>query len=209
MSDLTLDHLEPIRLPDAERRSYHNQLRYLDDCRSGLALLARNVNDIETVIASRCAPPDKVRSVEFGSTPLFDGIPMGVVNCMFQWFAVSASNYARVVGGMRWDMQGIGEKGSDYAARVLGPVQTFRDKIGAHPVGATKNQKDNVADRQHSFFPQVAWEDGRLVAGSFILTMGGAGGYAQSSPLGWSLTKAFEEMARRYWPAQPEAASTT
>jgi len=199
MSDLVLDHLEPFALPAARSTEFANHLRYLGDCRLGLGLLAGNMARLESVVASRLPPADKVRTCGFGNLDFLQGIPMPLVNGMFDWFAVSACNFVRVVGSIREAV--TAESATSYLERVLPVEKTFRDKVGAHPVGASQNKKDNAADRQHSFFPQASWDSGRFWGGALKLTMGIGGSNVQSAAVPWSVTDSFERLARRYWPS--------
>jgi len=82
---------------------------------------------------------------------------------------------------------------------VLGPVRSFRDKIGAHFAGATLNRNDKDAERFVSLIPQLAWSNDRLVVGPWTVGLTRSGKRSSSAEIQpWSLTERHEELCERY-----------
>ena len=76
------------------------------------------------------------------SGEILDGLPTGLLSCAFQWYAVSACNYAQLVG---WLATHNPEAAKDYMKKVMPRVSQFRNKVAAH-FAITDPRRDNEAD---------------------------------------------------------------
>lgn len=99
------------------------------------------------------------------------------INCIFNWFAISVVNYARVIGLIDYlksnnlkleDVKDENKKNeiysycSRYVEEVVPEIKKFRDKIAAHFSATAPNDKDNFVDLELSLMPTVTINEGFL-----------------------------------------------
>jgi hypothetical protein len=206
-----LDHEEPISLSEEQAGNQSNGLSRLRVLAVGMAHLNGFMSKVEAEYANRMeamaqaklpeAKGKKVRVVAFGNVPEARGLPMPLVECAFQWYAVSAWNYVRTVGWIG-EVTGVcGRKAREYAEDVGSAFMAYRDKVAAHFAGATESRRDNEAERQMSMFPPIGWSGDALYANPMKLVRKSKGKVSDSSVLGpWSLSKTHTKLSKRYWP---------
>ena len=132
--------------------------------------------------------------------PTLDKQPIGLLSCAFQWYAVSACNYAQLVG---WLATRDPKASKDYVARVVPRLVKYRNKVAAH-FAMTDPFRDNEADLAASVMRQIVYSRGRLCAAALAPVIKKEDGQEISvtADLSWSLTLAHERLMRRYWPNQ-------
>src|SRR4051812_4793762 len=121
---MKLDHLAPIELTETQAQEYRNELFTLRRLRYGLEFLNRLVDERQ-----RCYREAerqwRASGEDFGKLTEYEGDlnglqPLSEIECVFHWYAVSACNYALLVGWL-----GSGQdtkKANCYMKQVLGPA---------------------------------------------------------------------------------------
>ncbi len=216
---MILDHVDGLDIPDELVPRYGNEFLSLKHLSQGLDLLCHAVKKLEdrarkqvddgTVFESM--PPEvqkeflgkTVKYFSVGNDPAFEWLHKGLLYCYFQWYAVSACNYVRLVG---WLLRQSAPGRPDpwkYVYKVIPDVLWFRDKIAAHFSRA--GTKDRGADKIGSVMYQVGFVDGRFRAPIWKVTRKTKGGISKSSEgKAWSLTETHELMRNRYSPRKSE-----
>jgi len=197
---VVLDHLDQIVLPAEEEERHFDARMALARLGEGLFWLYRAVGQLERQAQARAAPED-VRIALAGG--LLDRQPLGFLSCAFQWYAVSACNYAQLVG---WLSSGNPEAAKQYMNRVLPRLSQYRNKVAAH-FALTDPRRDNEADLASSVMTQVVYAHGRLCAAALLpVVKDGDREIEASRDFSWSLTLAHERLVPRWWPAGPPKA---
>ena len=134
--------------------------------------------------------------IQFGDLSDLAGVSTNRMECMFRWYAVTACDFVRVAV---WIAEFDKQVREDYTQRVLGPVQSFRDKIGAHTSGVTVNGRDTDAERLASMIDQVTWFNDRFRVGIFAVRIQRGNKTSDSSSIKpWSLTDFHLQLCDRY-----------
>jgi len=197
MPALVLDHLEGLTLPESEFEDHY-------DARMALARLSEGLSWVYSVIAKtelqtrKQAEKENVRVAVAGG--ILEGKPIGILSCAFQWYAVSACNYAQLVG---WLVSRDPKLAKEYVAKVMPRLVNYRNKVAAH-FALADPFRDNEADLAASVMTQIVYAQGRLCAAALTpVVVKGAQEITASRDLSWSLTLAHERLVPRYWPAGP------
>ncbi len=212
---MIIDHVDELELSREAEAKYGNEVISLACLSEGLRFLYRNVSKIEQGIIARLPPnshcflygagandeqkrselPPEIR----GQVPSLDERQLALVACSFHWYAVSAYNYALLVGWLA--SGGDSTKAKSYARRVLGPVSVWRHKVGAHLAQADPLPGDSGATRIASVMTPIAFRDDAFYAQPFTLVLGRADKKSTSrNDMRWSLTHTHRALAARYWP---------
>jgi hypothetical protein len=196
-----LDHIERLELPDVEAELHFDSRMALARLGEGLFWLYDEVQRIE-VRTRQEAAKDNVTLVVSGG--VLEGKPLGVLSCAFMWYAVSACNYAQLVG---WLATRETQAAKDYVRRVMPQLLNYRHKVAAH-LALTEPRQDNEADLAASVMTQVVYAHGRLCTAALSPVVTSKGQEITASrDLSWSLTLAHERLLRRYWPDGPPTSS--
>jgi hypothetical protein len=196
---MRLDAMEPIDLADEQVRECANAIGAVRRLASGLDYLYAKVNAAEMAIsrAQEEAHGTDVAVFEFGNSPLFSNIRLDLVDCAFQWYAVSACNMVQAVASFAFGSDR--SKRESYKQRVLGPLVAYRDKIAAHFAGMTGNKHDNDAERVASLILPVGWSRDGLRSPTFRVALTAGGTTSNSAALAdWRLTDFHESLRDRY-----------
>ena len=155
---MILDHIEGLELSE-EGLSTQDQsaLEALARLRVGLTWLYEEVNTLETEARKRAASENVVFAL-VGS--VMEGMPMAVVACTFQWYAVSACNYIQLVG---WLATKDTEAAKRYVKRVAPDLELYRNKVAAHFALASPRKEDNLADLWASVLTRVVFMQGNFL----------------------------------------------
>lgn len=160
-----------------------------------MSFLAAQVAKIEARIKEqelREIGPDRVE-FSFGNRPGLEWVPQGLVASAFHWYAVSACNYARLVGFLAY---GTPKAAGEYVERVMPEVLLFRHKIAAHfSITTVARKDDTAADFAASVMFPLSIDDARFVVGALRL---GVKGTASRDDMQWGLTQSFEDFKKRY-----------
>jgi hypothetical protein len=197
---VVIDHIERIVLPESEEAQHFEARMALARLGEGLSWLYRTVGQLERQAQTAAALEDVQIAIAGG---LLDHQPLGFLSCAFQWYAVSACNYAQLVG---WLSSGKPEVAKQYMNRVLPRLSQYRNKVAAH-MALTDPRRDNEADLAASVMTQVMYAHGRLCAAAlFPVVKDGDREIQASRDFSWSLTLAHERLIPRWWPDGPPKA---
>lgn len=191
---MILDHVQGIELPDAEAESHFDARMALARLAEGLSWVYQEVERLEVQTRQEAAKEDVALALAGG---VLDGKPLGVLSCAFMWYAVSACNYAQLVG---WLATRETQAAKDYVRKVMPRLLNYRHKVAAH-LAITEPRHDNEADLAASVMTQIVYIQGRLCAAALSPVVTGNGQEITASRnLSWSLTLAHERLVPRYWP---------
>lgn len=197
---MILDHLDKIELSDSQAEEHFDALMALARLGEGLHSLFQTITTLE-----RKAQSDAVlEKVEIAVTGgVLESQPIGLISCAFQWYAVSACNYAQLIG---WLSTRNPKSAKEFVRRVAPRVVEYRNKVAAH-FAITDPRRDNEADLAASVMTQIVYAHGRLFAAALTPVVNTeAGEVAPSRDLSWSLSLAHERLTPRFWPAGPPKA---
>ncbi len=197
---MILDHLENLVLPDEEADDHFDARMALARLAGGLYWLNQEVSQIEADLRKEGAVDDIIAGLVGG---VLDGKPLALWSCAFQWYAVSACNYAQLVGWLATRDTALAKA---YAKRVIPRLLNYRNKVAAH-FAITDPRRDNEADLAASVMTHVVYLHGRLCAAALSTAVRSGGQQVTiSRDLSWSLTLAHERIVPRYWPQGPPPA---
>ena len=196
MLGTVLDQLENWKMTPEETDENHEALMALARLAEGLQWLYEQTVAAEVRAARRFKRDGVVMAI---LTDVDAPAPLGAVACWFQWYAVSACNYAQLVG---WLRHGDSERAKDYVRLVMPRLLAYRHKVAAHLALTEPKKTDNEADLLASVESGVTYGGGRLWAGSLSrgVKVDGEEQFGNAD-LSWCLTRAHEMlMGPRYWP---------
>lgn len=202
----TLDHIDGITIPGSPFREPANEFWMLLRLWEGLEFLHLQVRKSEAVAARevrnfafpsgvRLSDRNHARVFAMGNVPGLRDLPMAMLECFFDWYAISACNYVEIVGSIHAATNPSAESCEDYKRRVLPEVLPYRNKVAAHAVGMRTDPRDNRAQRLASLIPQLAWDRDRLRVSTLLVAIGSTSGDSDSRDLvPWSLTEVHERL---------------
>jgi len=192
---MILDHIDNLELPDQLVRKHHNDLVQLRVLAEGLHYLNSMVTGI--VEGARVAwaknPNALPRNVA----------PQALIRCAFDWYAVSACNFIRLVGWLAHEADNTCPEPHEYVKKVIPAVLTYRNKVAAHFAKASPG-RDGAATLVASTLPSLSWINGIPTVGAFRVTIRRQGHLTQSEDWQWSLMQTHRELLPRYWPEQAQ-----
>lgn len=200
-----LDHVDRIEVPAAAFDKPANEYWSLSYLAEGMSFLNQQVVPWERMVRQRLTDDFKGKGMVEkcclgGNPPEFRGVPIALIECSFQWYAISACQYVRTVGTIAHNHDSIRPTSLKYLESVIPKVKAFRDKVAAHFAWNSPNKKDNDADRIASVIPQIVYLNWRFVAGSWNVSVSNENQQLTSEKMSWSLTEVHECLCERYWP---------
>jgi hypothetical protein len=190
------DTVDKFDLPDTLLKNHPSEdytLRFLWE---GLEYLCTQVRRCEQEVA---------KTTDAGCTCFEYGnlnpprVPMGLVNCSFQWYAVSVCNFVRLVGYLRLRADADAPRSDEYLKRVLPEVKPWRDKVAAHPARTSHKKEDSLAEKEASIMPSVGLCGGVFYASPMTRTIRhGAKTSTSAALVPWSLTSVHEGLRTRF-----------
>jgi hypothetical protein len=206
-----LQKIDSIKGIEVDRTTYEDQLQMLLHYRAGMESLYRICKEQES----------KIPSGGPGVFTLYNAsIPKDFYWLMpsyFQWFSVSACNYARLVAFLEGVSTGVfplnrltykpNEKElvknhcNSYMNSIdeLKAVKQWRNKVAGHPALVDPSTENDLT-RDASTFISHSIEEGRLLSKTFVSREMREGELVTDDLQSWSITKVFEELAPRFWP---------
>jgi len=195
-----LDYIDQIKVPGDVFKEPANEYWALVCLSEGLRFLARQVVQCETTVQKRLNSGGTIRVFSYGNLPEFRGLPMGLLTCVFQWYAISACQYVRTVGMIAKSQCPDSPGPLAYVNEVIPDVKVFRDKVAAHFAWSTSNRKDNDAERMASILPNLAWVDNRFAIGGWSVYLPKGNGVFESGEIpSWSVSAVHGGLCERYW----------
>ena len=198
---MIIDHIEKYEyLDDGSTLRYEARMA-LARLTAGMFGLHKETMKIELQARKKANKDDIVYAI---SGSILDNFPMAYLSCVFQWYAVSACNYAQLVG---WLETRDTKLAKSYVKKAMPRLVSYRNKIAAHMSITAPYNEDNQADQASSLLTQVVYAKGRLCAGALaIKVQDGDEDVTVSKKLSWSLTEEHRQLSKRYWPnGQPKA----
>ena len=124
-----------------------------------------SVSQAEQLVRKNAAKDNVLIGITDG---IIKNIPTDWLSCAFQWYAVSAYNYVRLIA---WLSTKDSAFTKDYLKRVIPRVTEYRHKVAAH-FAITAPRDDNEADMIASIMTNIVYAHGYLRAGAMseILT---------------------------------------
>lgn len=196
MCEVTLDYVDEIKY-SVDCKPLKN-MQALDYLSHGIFRLAQTVR------------AEEIQWSEQGFVFSMGGIDPIVV-AAFDWFVISVTNYARIVGLVdlmvteKWtslelceqqNQRRVKQHCDQYMKRVLPNVSEWRNKVSAHPAATDPRSNDNQASIEHSLMCLVTYNKPYFEVSAKWST----GGYSSQLP-SWTLTKVLEEnLIPRFWP---------
>jgi hypothetical protein len=200
-TETILDIIDNIRVPGRPFDRPANEYWALLCMRHGLEDLYRRTANMDAYMRQQVDQDGNLNVCLWGPMPNMPGASMAMLTCAFHWYAVSACNYARLVGAIAYSQDKTRPLPPRYVESVMPEVLSFRDKVAAHFVWSTENRRDNHAERFASVLPAVTWQNGTfMVGGVEAILKNGDKSSSSKAILPWSLTKVHEGLRQRYWP---------
>jgi hypothetical protein len=154
----------------------------------------------DQVVKQRVNTDERWCLVSYGNLPEFGGIPQGLLTCAFHWYALSAYQYALIVGAIAHKQDNSRPIPPLYVKNVMPEVLAFRDKVAAHVAWAKNNSKDNDAERLASVLPPLTFVDDSFQVGTNPVWLQQNGMVTFSAAQPWGICKVHEMLRKRYWP---------
>ncbi len=195
-----LDYIDDIRVAGDPFKEPANEYWALVCLQIGLESLFAHASKLEERVRKEIDPEGKVHAMVRGRIPGLNGLENALLTSMFHWYAVSACNYARLVGAIARQLDDRRPTPPEYIKNVMPEVLSFRDKIAAHFAWSTRNERDNDAERLSSVFPQLAWSGDALTVAGLTVHLRRGDKISDSGAIRhWSITKVHKQLRSRYW----------
>lgn len=195
-----LDHIDNITVKGLVFQEPTNEYWVLTCLKQGMEFLYRQAKHCDNDVKQIVNPNGDIKYQGSGNLPEFQNIPKALLTCSFHWYAISACNYVRTIGAIAYKQASTIPKPKDYVEKVIPEVLTFRDKVAAHIVWASKNKKDNDAERLLSILPPLVFINNSFHVGAITSTMRKSGKISTAEAKPWSICNIHEELQKRYWP---------
>ncbi len=205
-SQTVLDHIDQIVVPGNVFENPANEYYALCCWWEGMELLSQQASKADQEAMRHINPDGMFERVVCAGNIGPRNIRYTILNCIFQWYSVTACQYVRTVGAIA---KKIGPNGSSpwkYVKRVIPDVLDFRDKVAAHLAFSKSDSRDGDADRILSSLPQIQFVRTRFVVGASRLTLSD-GGNQSTAGFGcpWNVTEVHQELRKR---CRPDLVST-
>ncbi len=192
---MILDYVDNLEIPDSEIEGQFNARMALARLSEGLFWIYNGVTEFENMLRAKAASDNIITAM---SGEMMNDVPIGLISCMFQWYAVSACNYAQLVG---WLVTKDPELSKKYVEKVMPKILFFRHKIAAHIAQTNPKKSDNEADLVASVNSHIIFHNRRLCTATIVPVVEKDGSEIDTScNTNWSLTFRHEELSKRYWP---------
>ena len=190
---MILDFIDKLELPDSEIEKHFDARMALARLGEGLFWIHQEVAKIEMDLRNKASKENIQLALAGG---ILENKPFGLLSCAFQWYAVSACNYAQLVG---WLATRDSVASKNYVKKVMPRLRNYRNKVAAH-FAITDPFRDNEADLAASVMTNIIFTHGRLCAAALTPVINNDGDEIKvSRDISWSLTIAHERLARRFW----------
>ena len=190
---MILDFKDKLELPENEAEDHYDARMALARLGEGLFWIHSEVAKIEMGLRKE-ASKDNIQIAIVGG--ILEDKPFGLLSCAFQWYAVSACNYAQLVGWLAFRDTDLAKQ---YVKKVMPRLLNYRNKVAAH-FAITDPFRDNEADLAASVMTHIVYLRGRLCAAALTPIIKSDGQEISASrDFSWSLSLAHERLAPRYW----------
>jgi len=198
-----LDYIDNISVPGNVFERPMNEYWALMCLEHGLEFLYHQAVHCDQVAMDNLGLQEGDEFVGIGNVPGLNRVPKTLLTTAFHWYAVSACNYAKLVGAIGHRQDNNLPLPGSYVEKVMPEVVAFRDKVAAHFAWASRNSKDNEAERTASILPPLSFVRNSFEVGAFTVGLGSQGKQTTSQAISpWSIRKVHERLRLRYWPDQ-------
>lgn len=167
----------------------------------GLEFIYLRLQEIEGKIKANYRSGSNTRVFHFLGMPEIDGGLKAQIPSFFDWYAISAFRYVRLVGMVAYKQKATIKRADVYCKEIIPEIVAYRNKIAAHIAWSTKNGDDNEAERLASIMPQISVEDGQIWVGRMPVRITKGSNSSDSSIITpWSISDIHPKLRRRYWP---------
>jgi hypothetical protein len=186
-----------------------NEYSALLTLRAGLEFLYRQAIQCDQLVKQKVNPKGTMKYFGMGNLPELCQVPSPLLVCGFHWYAISACQYARLVGAIAYRQDKSRPLPPHYVRAVIPEVLAFRDKVAAHFAWSTEHSQDNDAERLASILPPLTFVDDSFYVGVMTVGLTSEGKQISSSAITpWSISKVHERLRARYWSQVQENSST-
>ncbi|MEP7135418.1 MAG: hypothetical protein ABI904_10845 [Chloroflexota bacterium] len=190
---MILDFIDKLELSDSEIEKHFDARMALARLGEGLFWIHQEVAKIEMDLRRKAAKNDVQLAIAGG---ILEDKPFGLLSCAFQWYAVSACNYAQLVG---WLATRDTDSSKKYVRKVMPRLLNYRNKVAAH-FAITDPLRDNEADLAASVMTHIVYVRGMLCAAALTpIIKNESQEITVSKDISWSLTLAHERLVPRFW----------
>ncbi len=117
-----LDHIDMISVPGNVFAAPANQFWALVCCHDGMSFLYRQAKHYDVAVNSRIAPGLSVFGMNLEE---FDSVPQSLLTIGFHWYAISAYQYALIVGSIARSQGGRWASSDKYVEEVMPEIFAF------------------------------------------------------------------------------------
>ncbi|MCD4672817.1 MAG: hypothetical protein K8R77_09150 [Anaerolineaceae bacterium] len=192
-----LDHVEELKLSEDDIENSYEERMALARLANGLFWLNREVAKFESRAREKAKRKNIVYDLVGGE--ILKNMPCGLLSCAFHWYAISACNYAQLVG---WLATHDTKSAKAYVKKTMPKLLYYRNKVAAHFAITDPYQQDNEADLAASIMTQIVFISGHLCAAALSPILDGQNNekIEVSKTNSWSLTQVHNHLVKRYWP---------
>ena len=191
----TLDHIEKWEISINPLEENANEFWCLNYLWQGMALLAHQVQKFELIVQEKLDP--SFTCSFSGNAIQLEGIPQDLITSYFDWYAVSACKYVKLICKIA-NNHGAAlnkERTNSHAERIIPALVTYRDKIASKFCYTSHNKQDNKAEKMMSIMPQLTFDDNAFIVAAYQLLTHGSN---SASLTKLSLTETHKILTERY-----------
>ncbi len=192
---MILDYVDNLVLSDKDVKQHQYATQTLARLADGLFWIDSDVKRVEKYTTEKANKKNVPVAVSGG---ILENTALGRLSCQFQWYAVSAHNYAQLVG---WLVYGNPSQAKAYVKRVMPNITKYRNKVAAHFALTDPRNDDNLATLSASVMTYIVYAKDHFYAGSISPKTLAGKEIDESNIPAWSLTIAHQQLSERYWPA--------
>lgn len=195
-----LDPVEGWLLDIDKTAQFSTEVSQLAQLWNGIHFLACQVERSETLLSLEDRQPGRVQTGTGIGKKM--GNIMGLMECLFHWYAVSAINYLHltfcvaVESGLVNTSKGKRDALRDeYCNRCCRGVLEYRNKVAAH-FSKSWPKNDNERLQRQSVFSQLSLASGQFWVGLIDLRQNMM--LVSPQPMSWSVTDVHGQLCRRF-----------
>lgn len=192
---MIIDYIENLEFPDNPDEQFYYYRNALAQLANGMFYLNSEVSRLERGYLGKSDQAEEDIQIV---GKLIEKLPIGRLCSMFQWYAVSACNYARFVG---WLVKQDPKYAINYVKKVMPKLYKYRNKVAAHFAMTKPDKSDNEADQEASNMSRICITRKHiyLAAISPVIQIDDKK-ISSNQSISWSLKQVHKLLTQRYWP---------
>jgi hypothetical protein len=187
-----LDYIDGISVPGRVFENAANEYGMLVCFHVGMESLYGFAKQCDSSISNGNSPGRYI----LGAPP---GFPTPLLVSAFHWYAMSAYQYALIVGAIAYRNDNSRPKPDEYVQSVMPEIFVFRNKSAAHTAWAKPHRNDTEAERFASIVPLPQFAYGSWHMGAKVVVGEGPDQHTSKRIKLWSISKTHEQLRQRYW----------